>query len=118
MFNSVELVREICRERKIPVSKLEQDCGFSNGYLNPKKLTKIPYDRALIIAEYLGVSADWILIGKESEKAPAETGKRDILDDVDVAFYGEFRELDDSDKETVRDMVRIMRERRLRKQEK
>ena len=117
MFNSVELVRDICQRRKIPVSKLEQDCGFSNGYLNPKKLTKFPYDRALMIAEYLGVSAELILTGKESEKAPAETGKRDILDDVDVAFYGDFKELDDSDKETVRDMVRIMRERRAKRQE-
>lgn len=117
MFNSVEFVREICRQRKIPVSKLEQDCGFSNGYLNPKKLTKIPYDRALTIAEYLGVSAGLILTGKESENAPAEPGKRDILDEVDVAFYGEFKELSDSDKETVRAMVQVMRERRLRQQE-
>lgn len=117
MFNSVELVRDICRQRKIPVSKLEQDCGFSNGYLNPKKLTKLPYDRALLIAEYLGVSADRILTGKENENALAESGKRDILDDVDVAFYGEFKELDEMDKETVRAMVQVMRERRLRKQE-
>ncbi len=36
----------------------------------------------------------------------------DILDRVDVAFYGEYKELDEEDKETVRDMVRLMRERR------
>jgi len=34
------------------------------------------------------------------------------LDEVDVAFYGDFKELDDDEKETVRDMVRLMRERR------
>jgi len=33
-----------------------------------------------------------------------------------VAFYGEFKELSEEDKETVRDMVRIMRERRTGKQ--
>ena len=38
------------------------------------------------------------------------------LDQVDVAFYGEFKELSEEDKETVRDMVRIMRERRAGKQ--
>lgn len=116
MFNSVELVRDICRQQRIPVSKLEQDCGFSNGYLNPKKLTKIPYDRALVIAEYLGVSAGLILTGKAG--APEPDSRHDVLDDVDVAFYGDFRELDENDKETVRDMVRIMRERRAKKQEK
>ena len=39
------------------------------------------------------------------------------LDQVDVAFYGDYKELDEKDKETVRDMVRIMRERRAVKQE-
>lgn len=41
----------------------------------------------------------------------------DVLDEVDVAFYGEFKELDDDDKETVREMVRVMRQRRARRQE-
>ena len=55
MFNSVEYLRQLCRERKIPVSQLERSCGFSNGYLNPRKLTKLPYDRAAAAAEYLGI---------------------------------------------------------------
>ena len=49
----VEQVRSICRERGIAVSQLERECGFSNGYLNPKKLHKLPYDRAVRVAEYL-----------------------------------------------------------------
>ena len=36
----------------------------------------------------------------------------DILEQVDVAFYGDFKELDEAQKEAVRDMVRLMRERR------
>jgi len=43
---------------------------------------------------------------------------KDVLEDVDIAFYGDYKELDEDDKETVRDMVRIMRERRAKKQEK
>ena len=53
MFNSVEYLRALCHERKIPVSQLEKACGFSNGYLNPRKLTRLPYDRAVAAAEYL-----------------------------------------------------------------
>ena len=47
----------------------------------------------------------------------ASSGERDILDEIDIAFYGEFKELTEDDKETVRDMVRVMRERRSKKQE-
>ena len=118
MFNSVEYVRELCKQRKIAVSVLEKDCGFANGYLNPKKMAKLPYERAVVIANYLGVAVDLILTGEETKNAPAVSSKGDVLDEVDVAFYGEFKELDENDKETVRDMVRIMRARRAAKQEK
>lgn len=112
MFNSVEYVRELCKQRKIAVSVLEKDCGFANGYLNPKKMAKLPYERAVVIANYLGVAVDLILTGEETKNAPAVSGKGDVLDEVDVAFYGEFKELSEDDKEIVRSMVATMRQRR------
>ena len=215
MFNSVEFVRGLCRDRKIAISALEKGCGFANGYLNPKKMSKLPYDRAVAISNYLGVSVDLILTGVESDdnraianashalnellsaspdapskqrlqllfdvsdfdvdvvcynlgidqsilenwlkhgelppqpiidkimgvfhiqphqllsiseldayhseqsewgretkNAPAENSKGDVLDEVDVAFYGEFKELSEDDKEIVRGMVSAMRQRR------
>ena len=80
MFNKVKIVRELCKERNIAISTLEKECGFANGYLNPKKINKLPYDRAVVIAKYLGVSADLILNGEETKKAPAlnERDRRDI----------------------------------------
>jgi len=80
MFHSVQYVRELCRERKIAVSQLERDCGFANGYLNPKKITKISYDRAVVIAEYLGIAVEDILDGPDNKKTPVLTAKdqRDI----------------------------------------
>ena len=63
MFSSVQYVRDLCRSRGIPVSQLERECGFSNGYLNPRKLSRLPYDRAQAIARYLGVSVNAILTG-------------------------------------------------------
>jgi transcriptional regulator with XRE-family HTH domain len=71
MFNSVEFVREVCKSKGVSIAKLEKDCGFSNGYLNPKKMAKISYDRAVVIAEYLGISVDSILTGKKEQ--PTET---------------------------------------------
>ncbi len=113
MFSSVELVRRLCREQGIAICQLEKDCGFSNGYLNPKKMSKLPYDRALIIADYLRVPVELILTGKEPQ--PQEPRRPDILDRVDVAFYGDYKELTPEDQETVRDMVRLMRQRKERR---
>ena len=66
MFNGVEYVRELCKKKKIAISKLEKDCGFSNGYLNPKKVNKIPYERAVLISKYLNVDVNSILNGPDS----------------------------------------------------
>ena len=71
--------------------------------------TNLSFDRACDIADALGVSIDF-MIGKE--KTPTDNGERDILDEVDVAFYGDFKELNEDEKETVRDMVRLMRQRK------
>lgn len=85
MFNSVEYIRAVCKQRKIPIAKLEKECGFANGYLNPKKLNKIPYDRAVVIGEYLGISTNLILTGEEDKKAPVLTAKdeRDVAKDLE-----------------------------------
>lgn len=77
MFNSVQYVRDLCEERKIPISRLEKDCGFSNGYLNPKKMAKLPYDRAVIISEYLGIPVDLIFSGSDNKKTPTPKSERD-----------------------------------------
>ena len=35
-----------------------------------------------------------------------------MLDEIDVAFYGEYKELTDDQKATIRDMVAVMRKRK------
>lgn len=119
MFNSVQYVRDLCQQLKIPISKLEKDCGFSNGYLNPKKMSKIPYDRAVLIAQILKVPVSDILEGPDKEKTPTVSGERTVdLSEVDYAFYGDYKELSEAEQETLRDMVRIMRERRAAQKDK
>lgn len=55
-----ETVIAICQERGIGISRLEKDCGFSNGYLKGRKSGKLPPDRIRTIAEYLRISAHTI----------------------------------------------------------
>ena len=54
-MNSVERVKAICKERKIPISKLESDLRFSNGYIGQLRKGVFPADRLAKIASYLGV---------------------------------------------------------------
>lgn len=86
-MDSVELVKNICKERKIPISRLEKDCGFSNGYIRKLQEGKFPSDRLLIISNYLNISVDYLMTGKEDvkEKAPELTARdeRDIAKDLD-----------------------------------
>lgn len=113
MFNSVQFVRDLCKERNIPIAKLEKDCGFSNGYLNPKKMSKIPYDRAVVIANYLGVSASLVLTGSENEKAPTETGERSVSDaELKFALWGDCEDVSDEDLADVRRYAAFVRERK------
>ena len=49
-MNSVERVRSICKERKIPISKLEKDLGFANGYIAQLRKGVFPADRLSAIA--------------------------------------------------------------------
>lgn len=86
MLNGVEYVRNLCRQRKIPVSQLEAACGFANGYLNPKKLKAIPYDRALQIGKYLGISTDDLFDG-ETEQFFTEKVSRLICDEIKLAYH-------------------------------
>jgi transcriptional regulator with XRE-family HTH domain len=68
MFNSVLYVRSVCEQKNVAISKLERECGFSNGYLNPKKMSKISYEKAVKIAEYLDISISSIMDGPNNEK--------------------------------------------------
>ncbi|MDY3109282.1 MAG: helix-turn-helix transcriptional regulator, partial [Lachnospiraceae bacterium] len=64
-MNSVERVKEICKERHIPISKLERELGFSNGYIGQLKKGVFPDDRLRKIANYLELSPEYISTGEE-----------------------------------------------------
>ena len=66
-MNSVERVKALCKERKIAISRLEKDLGFSNGYIGQLKKGVFPDDRLKMIANYFDVSIDYLMTGDEKE---------------------------------------------------
>lgn len=102
---------DLCAKKGISPNKAAGEIGLSNSITTKwKKTGATPGGDTLHkIAAYFGVSTDYLL-GKE--KTPTVSGERDILDEVDIAFYGDYKELTEDDKETLRAMARVMRERR------
>lgn len=67
MGNSVDFVKTICKERKIPISRLEKDCGFSNGYIRSLKNGTFPSDRLDVISKYLKIPMSDLINGEAKE---------------------------------------------------
>ena len=104
-----ERIAALCEEQGIRPGRLCSELGISRGLMTDLKMGRkkgISAETAQKIAGYFGVSLEHLLGSQQ------EPEREDILDNVDIAFYGDFKELDDSEKETVRDMVRLMRQRR------
>lgn len=93
------------KESGITRTELAEHMGVSSStvsdWCNGNKYPRA--DKLQKIAEFLGVSVAEL----QSE--------HDALEEVDLAFYGEYRSLCEDDKAILRDMVKVMRTRRARK---
>ena len=107
MGNLYEKIQMLCTQRGIRPGRLCDETGLSRGLMTDLKMGRkksVSAETAQKIAAYFGVSVAYLL-GHTEEAS-------DILDQVDVAFYGQFKELNEDEKETIRHMVRLMRQRR------
>ena len=84
-MTSVEKVKEICKKRKIPISKLEKDLGFANGYVGQLKKGTFPGDRLAAISKYLLVPTEYLL-GEEEEEFFPDEESRAICAQIVAAF--------------------------------
>lgn len=83
-MNSVELIKKICKERKIPISRLERELGYGNGYINQLKKGTIPSNRAVEIANYLQIELPYLLSGGKADDSPAQTPELTARDERDI----------------------------------
>ncbi|MBR2937803.1 MAG: helix-turn-helix transcriptional regulator [Oscillospiraceae bacterium] len=105
MESLFDRIQSLCEEKGIRPGRLCNELGISRSLMTDLKMGRkktVNAETAQKIAGFFGVSVGYLL-GQETDE---------LLEQVDVAFYGEYKELDEEDKETVRDMVRLMRERR------
>ena len=44
-MNTVEFVKSLLKEKRVPLSRIEKDLGFANGYIGQLKKGTFPSDR-------------------------------------------------------------------------
>ena len=113
MANLYESILNLCERNGIRPGRLCDELGISRGLMTDLKMGRkkgVNAETAQKIASFFGVSVGVLLGHEDAGNAPVD------LSQVDIAFYGDYKELTEEDKETVRDMVRLMRQRRAGKQ--
>jgi transcriptional regulator with XRE-family HTH domain len=98
-MNSVSRVKAICKERKIPISRLEKDLGYANGYIGQLRKGTFPDDRLVEIANYLGVSAAYLSGVEEQKENPTASGEVDFSD---MELLAKFKAADETTQELIR----------------
>ena len=71
----VDRIRELCQQRGISITKLESALGYGNGSISKPSTNAMRSDRLMTIANYLGVSMEYLMTGKDWEweaATPAE----------------------------------------------
>lgn len=121
--NAVQRVKRICKDRKIPISKLERDLGFANGYISQLRKGTFPNDRLLQIANYLMIPVEVLMegnkIGSHEEELvgiqkenPATIS--DEVDEVTIELMDIIQNGTDEDRQDLLDMYKMLKRREKR----
>ncbi|EGO2515534.1 XRE family transcriptional regulator [Enterococcus faecalis] len=92
-------VKKLADSQKISIVELEEKLNFSRNSLYAWKKSKPSIDKLEAVANYFGVSTDYLLGREVSNKSKQSDDLDDVLDNV-MSFDGE--PLDDHDREVIR----------------
>lgn len=109
-MTSVEKVKSICKERKIPISRLEKELGYANGYIGQLRKGTFPNDRLVEIANYLNVSTLYLTGEEENKKSPAPDGAE--LDPVTRELFEIVNTSDEDEIKALLEMAKLIKKRR------
>ena len=100
MCTLYDRIIELCKEKGVSGSRMCLDLGLSKSTLSDIKSGRkkgVSTATAQKMAAYLGVSVDYLL-GEETQKAPADNGKRSVSDDdLKFALFGDCENVSDDD---------------------
>ena len=102
---------DLCKQKGVSKQRACIDCGLSRTSWNKWKAGAIPNgDAVQSLADYFGVTTDYLLTGEETKKAPTQEGERKVSDDdIKFALWGT-REIDDDVLDRVRQFAKFAQE--------
>lgn len=108
MFLTFERIKELAKKRGLSLNQVEEKLGYSKNTLYSLKRQKVSSDRLQEIADYFGVSTDYLLGRTDNpaiagEKAPEHEIKLDDLDGRIMLFDG--KPLSDDDKRAIKGII-------------
>lgn len=107
----------LCQKNGLTPSGAASKIGFNRASVTMWKNTgKAPKQELLLkIAEFFGVTTDYLLTGEDTKKAPTD-GERDIkMDDFTYAMQNEAKDLTDMDKQILLSMAKQLNDARKKK---
>lgn len=120
MGNMYSVIETLCRSQGIKVGKLCAELWISRGVIGDLKAGRtktLSVASCQKIADYFGVTTDYLLGTDGNEKAPAETGKRITDEDIKFALFGGEAEITDAMYDEVRNFAAYVKEREQKKKE-
>jgi len=74
-MNNLDIIKDLCKEKGISISKLEKTLNIGNGAIAKSTSNYMRSDRLKAIADYFGVTMEYLMTGKDQEweaATPAE----------------------------------------------
>lgn len=108
----------LCQKNGLTPSGAASKIGFNRASVTMWKNTgKAPKQELLLkIAEFFGVTTDYLLTGEDTKKAPTQEDERTISDkELMFALWGDSQNVDESDLEDVRRYAAFVEERKKKK---
>lgn len=112
MATIYERLEQLCEENGITGGKMCGDLAMSRSTmteLRKGRVTTLKLEKAKKIADYFGVSVDYLLTGEQKENAPTVTGKGVSDDDIKFALFGR-TDIDDAVMEEVKRFAKFAEE--------
>lgn len=111
IFVFYDLFKALCDKKGVSVSRACLDMGLSRSIAAKWKNTKTNPSAEVLpkIANYFGVTADYLLTGEQKENAPAG-GEREVTDDdIKFALFGGDEEITDAMYEEVKRFAQMVK---------
>lgn len=119
MSTIYEIIDQLCAEKGISGSKMCDDLGMSRSTLTELRKGRaktLKLEKASKIADYFGVSVDYLLGNEPKAKTPAETGERTVSDeDIMFALFNGADDITDEMFEEVKRFAQFIQERERKK---